>query len=114
MGFGAGSEGGRGWGGDGRPLNVVCVCAFLEVSSVGVQTRAGAVRDSGVSGPREYVQRRELVCGAVEKKHDSVHHSIETNGNGQNARHPTEHRRVRVAAVDGWLIITPRSVGESI
>ena len=45
MGFGAGSEGGRGWGGDGRPLNVVCVCAFLEVSSVGVQTRAGAVRD---------------------------------------------------------------------
>ena len=67
MGFGAGSEGGREWGGDGRPLNVVCVCAFLEVSSVGVQTRAGAVRDSGVSGPREYVQRRELVCGAVEK-----------------------------------------------
>jgi len=45
VGFGAGSEGGRGWGGDGRLLNVVCVCAFLEVSSVGVQTRAGAVRD---------------------------------------------------------------------
>ena len=37
-----------GGGGDGRLLNVVCVCAFLEVSSVGVQTRAGAVRVSGV------------------------------------------------------------------
>ena len=70
VGFGAGSFGGReGVGGDGRLLNVVCVCAFLEVSSVGVQTRAGAVRDSGVSGPREYVQRRELVCGAVEKSY---------------------------------------------
>ena len=30
--------------------------------------------DSGVSGPREYVQRRELVCGAVERKYTRYRH----------------------------------------